>query len=71
MTLYCSIVVCFTLAHSFNVDVDNIVSFRGDNGTGFGYSALLLNNNDGRWYVIVSYYIFLLIILLRNLSNTN
>lgn len=52
MTLYCSIVVCFTLAHSFNVDVDNIVSFRGDNGTGFGYSALLLNNNDGRWVVV-------------------
>jgi hypothetical protein len=30
----------------------------GDHGTGFGYSAVLLNNNDGSWYVIVSYYIF-------------
>ena len=58
MTLYFSIVFCISLAHSFNVDVDNIVSLRGDHGTGFGYSAVSLNNNDGSWYVIVSYYIF-------------
>ena len=61
MTLYFSIIVCFSLAHCFNVDVDNIVSFRGLHGTGFGYSAVLLNNNDGSWYVIVSYYIFYLL----------
>ncbi|XP_030641701.1 integrin alpha-4 [Chanos chanos] len=45
--------MCFllSLCDSYNLDVDNSLSFRGPNGSLFGYSVLLHEHKQERWLV--------------------
>ncbi|OXB75810.1 UNVERIFIED_CONTAM: hypothetical protein H355_009621 [Colinus virginianus] len=43
---------CLPTARTYNVDTRHPLLFRGDNGTFFGYSVLLLDHGEERWLVV-------------------
>lgn len=53
MEVYFITVVLISGVTCFNIDVDNVVNFRGSPGIHFGYSAAMFSNEDGNKWVVV------------------
>uniref|UniRef100_UPI00398E4435 integrin alpha-9 isoform X2 n=1 Tax=Pristiophorus japonicus TaxID=55135 RepID=UPI00398E4435 len=48
----CVALIWFALAHSYNIDLDHPVVFRGTSGTFFGYSVLEHFHDNTRWVLV-------------------
>ncbi|XP_072427145.1 integrin alpha-9 [Chiloscyllium punctatum] len=48
----CVALICFGLVHSYNIDLDHPVVFRGTSGTFFGYSVLEHFHDNTRWVLV-------------------
>lgn len=45
----CYLCVCFASCLGFNIDTDKVLTFRGPEGSYFGYSAVMYSIGDQKW----------------------